>query len=191
MSESKFVMAQKLYHVQEALMGKEINFQDFSEVLSLIFKECSKENLTFWFNFHEDYCVLNLRDIEHENYELNIRKAYVGVPVSDEIITDNKLHLLQNTFLLIEKSVNGSNTPTFAKLDDHEDTSIPKDSVEDLIFTVDKPIPPHISKAIDKINAKGIPITKDSLKNHIPWNEISTEQRIKCTEFLNEMGASK
>ena len=189
MSESKFVMAQKLHHVQKALMGKEINFQDFTELLSLIFEECSKENLTFWFNFHEDYCVLNLRDIEHENYELNIRKSYVGVPLTDEALIENKVQLLQNAFLLTEESIVGFQAKPIAE--PTINSSDEQDDVEDLIFTSDKPLPPHISKAIDKITAKGIPVTKDSLKNHIPWNEISTEQRIKCTEYLNEMGASK
>ena len=185
MSESKFVMAKKLHHIQESLMGKEINRQDFSGLLALIFKECSKENLTFWFNFHEDYCVLNLRDIGHENYELNIRKAYVGVPLTDEAITENKIQLFENAFLIIDKPVEGFQTPTMAENISKED------DVEELIFTSDKPLPPHISKAIEKITAKGITVTKNSLKNHIPWNEISTEQRIKCTEYLNEMEASK
>ena len=190
MSESKFVMAQKLHNVQENLMAKSIDFLKFEELLSIIFEECSKENLTFWFNFHEDYCVLNLRDIGHENYELNIRKAYVGVPITDESLIENKIQLLQNAFLLTEESIVGSLAKTIAeptiKSSDDE-----KDSVDDLIFTSDKPIPSHVSNAIEKIKAKGIPVNRESLKNHIPWDKISTEQRIKCTEYLNEMGASK
>ena len=188
MSTSKFIMAQKLHEVQKTLMGRGLNFGNFEDLLSIIFEACSNEGLTFWFNFHENYCVLNLRDTTHENYELNIRNAYVEVPLSDEAIIENKLHLLQNTFLLTVESVVGFKPPTTGE----SSVNIKdEDSIDELIFTADKPIPPHVSKAIDTINAKGIPVTKESLKNHIPWDNISTEQRIKCTDFINEMGASK
>lgn len=189
MSESKFVMAQKLHNVQESLMGKSLNFLKFEELLAVIFEECSKESLTFWFNFHEDNCVLNLRDIEHENYELNIRKSYVGVPLTDEALIENKIQLLQNAFLLTEESIVGFQAKPIAE--PTINSSDEKDSVDDLIFTSDKPIPPHVSNAIEKIKAKGIPVNKESLRNHIPWDKISTEQRIKCTNYLNEMEASK
>ena len=185
MAQSKFVMAQKLHDVQKSLMGKKINPHEFEETLRLIFEECSKENLTFWFNFYEDYCALNLRDVQHENYELNIRCAYVNVPTAPEEIIQNKIHLLQNTFLLIEEPVVGFQSPT---TDSSGENS--QGNYDELILTSDKPIPPHVNKAIDKIKAKGIPVTKESIKNHIPWGSISTDQRIKCTNFLNEMGAS-
>ena len=69
MSESKFIMAKKLAIIQRRLMGMNITESDYDSLLPLIFKECIKDNLTFWFNFMEDAAVLNLRDIEHENYE--------------------------------------------------------------------------------------------------------------------------
>ena len=75
MSTSKFIMACKLSNVQQKLMAVTIEDMSLDGLLPLIYKECLKENLTFWFNFMEDACVLNLRDIEHENHELNIRYA--------------------------------------------------------------------------------------------------------------------
>lgn len=188
MSTSKFIMAQKLQVVQGNLMGKELDFGNFEGLLSTIFEVCSKEGLTFWFNFHEDYCVLNLRDTAHENYELNIRNAYVGVPLTDEAIIENKLHLLQNAFLLTEGPVAGFKPPVTGI--SSEGVNV-ENNVDELIFTSDKPIPPTVTRAIDTIKAKGIPVTRESLRNHIPWSEISTDQRIKCTKFIKEMGASK
>lgn len=188
MSESKFVMSKKLHNVQESLMAEEINPLKFEETLSLIFEECSKENLTFWFNFHEDYCVLNLRDIGHENYELNFRNAYVSVPITDEAIIENKIRLFENAFLLTRNAVEGYSAKPMEEASEKE---VNNDDIDELIFTSEKPLPPHVSKAIDTITSKGIPVTKESLKNHIPWDKISTEQRIKCTEYLNEMGASQ
>lgn len=93
--------------------------------------------------------------------------------------------VLTNAFLLTEHAAEVTNPHTTAEAVNTDE------EYDDFIFTSDKPLPPHISKAIEKITAKGIPVTKNSLKNHIPWNEISTEQRIKCTEYLNEMEASK
>ena len=96
---------------------------------------------------------------------------------------------MQNAFLLTEESIVGFQAKPIAE--PTINSSGEKDSVDDLIFTSDKPIPPHVSNAIEKIKAKGIPVNKESLRNHIPWDKISTEQRIKCTDYLNEMGASK
>ena len=94
MSQSKFIMAKKLCKVQKRLMEVKIEEFTLENLLPLIFQECLKENLTFWFNFIEDAAVLNLRDVEHENYELNIRHHYANAPLSQENIDAVKLNLL-------------------------------------------------------------------------------------------------
>ena len=48
-------------------------------------------------------------------------------------------------------------------------------------------MPAHISKAIEKIQAKGIPVTIEAIKNHLPRKEMSNDSLIKCNKYLNEM----
>ena len=177
MSASKFVMAQKLQNVQSSLMGMELDFLDFPRLLSIIFEECRKENLTFWFNFIDDTCILNLRDTQHENYELNIRYLYEGMTLFDDgnVLDKIKLYVLQNTFLLTENSVEGFQEKKVAASSESID-----------ILAGDKPVPKHISKAIETIQAKGIPVTIEAIRNHLPLNEMSTSSRIECNRYLKE-----
>ena len=181
MSASKFIMAQKLHKVQLSLMGINLDFLNFEELLSTVFQECSKENLTFWFNFHEDYCALNLRDVANENYELNIRHAYVGVPLTQDVINEMKIYLLQDSFLLTEKSVKGISY-SFKEVASSEEINI---------LEGNKPVPKPIGKAIETIQAKGIPVTVDTIMNHLPLGQMSTSSRMECTKYLKEMEASQ
>lgn len=172
MSESKLVMARKLSNVQQSLMSMEFEDTNLQTLLPLIFKECVKENLTFWFSFIENTAILNLRDVQHDNYELNIRQYYDGGKIEDF-----KKQLLLNTFLIIPKSVPGfqNQTPAEDMTDDREK-----------ILSSDKPIPGHIRKAIKTIESKGIPITKESIQNHLPLGKMSTSARMECNKYLNE-----
>ena len=178
------VLLEKISDVQRELMSQEFG-TDYNTIVPVVLDVCQKHGLTFYFNFLEDNVVLNIVDWTSDEYsELHVR-------LNLSLLKDNfdvntlKFLVLTNAFLLTEHAEKITNP--YAIAEDVDATN----EYEDLIFTSDKPIPPHISKAIEKITAKGIPVTKNSLKNHIPWNEISTEQRIKCTEYLNEMEASK
>ncbi|MBO6274813.1 MAG: hypothetical protein J6M91_04625 [Methanobrevibacter sp.] len=184
MSESKRIMARKLYNVQRVLMDMEI--QDFSleSLTSLIFNECSKENLCFWFNFIEETCVLNLRDIHHENYELNTRVHYDNALFNGISVDDLKVMAFKNTFLLTENKVLLENNEASSENITKEETSDAK------IISGDKVTPIPIRKAIEKIKGKGIDVTKEAIKNHVPWSQLSTDQMIKCTNYLNQMEAS-
>ena len=168
MSESKRFMAEKLSHVQQSLMGMDFESITLNNILPIIFKECIKENLTFWFSFVENTAVLNLRDTTHENYELNIR-LYTGKDTDWDILKEN---LLVNTFLITPKSIMEFQPQTM------EDTPI---------ISGDKPVPAHIRKAIDTITAKGIPVTKEAITNHLPLGEMSTSARIECNRYLKQM----
>lgn len=169
MSKSKLSMAKKLYAVQKDLQREEIQEFTLDSLLPLIMKACSKQNLMFWFNFIDNHCILNLRDIEHENYELNIRYHYESVG-NIEII---KLEVLKNAFLLTNNSneINASSANT--------------ESLE--IISGDKPVPPHINEAIKKIKSKGIPVTAEAIHNHLPLGQMSTSARMKCNKYLKEM----
>ena len=171
MSTSKFTMAKKLANVQSRLMATEIKQSSFEYILPLIFEECKKENLTFWFNMLSDACVLNLRDIEHENYELNIRYAYESIPVSADDVKNVEMNLLHNTFLLT-----------------HTSKQVSSASSDGVILDSDKPVPRHITKAIETIQRKGIPVTRESIQNHLPLNDMSTSARLECNKYLKEMG---
>ena len=179
MSQSKFIMAQKLNKVQKRLMGMTINDVDINTLIPLIFEECQKENITFWFNFIEDSLVLNLRDIEHENYELNIRyyiPEYKNMP-GYESIERAKQELLINAFLITPKSL-----PNIASSDNTK---------EDTLLSSGKPIPPHIREAIKTIEGKGIPVSVEAIHNHLPLGEMSTSARLECNSYLKEMEASQ
>lgn len=180
MSESKFIMAQKLFRVQKTLM--DVSIQDFSLdfLIPLIFKECSKENLTFWFNFYEHEVVLNLRDIIHENYELNIRQYYETIEDIDSI----KLQVLINAFNLTGKRI---------ILEDNENSSaLQEEETQDAsLISGDKVTPGPIREAIKKIRAKGVDVNKKSIKAHVRWGQLHTDDRIECTNYLENMEASQ
>lgn len=173
MSQSKFIMAQKLQRVQVALMEEEISSTQLNILLPLIFKKCLEENMTFWFNFLEDACVLNLRDVEHENTELNIRYAYQHIPFDDEKQSYYKESLLINTFLITKETI------TVA-------SSAPKEDETQLLDS-DEVMPKSIRKAIEKIQKKGIPVTPEAIRNHLPLSKMSTSNRIECNRYLKKM----
>lgn len=178
MSQSKFIMAQKLNNIQKSLMSMTIDDMDINTLIPLIFEECQKESITFWFNFIEDSLVLNLRDIEHENYELNIRyyiPEYKNMPESVGM-DKAKQELLINAFLLTPKSL-----PNIASSDNTK---------EDTLLSSDKPIPPHIREAIKTIEGKGIPVSVEAIHNHLPLGEMSNSARLECNNYLKEMEAS-
>ena len=177
-------LLEKISEVQRKLMAVEFG-DDYNSIVPVVLEACQKHGLTFYFNFLEDSVVLNIVDLTSDEYsELHVR-LNIGLLKNNFDMNTIKFMVLCNAFLLTEKPTAIDN-PNAKALD----TDI-KDGYNELIFTSDKPIPPHISRAIDKITAKGIPVTKESLRNHIPWDNISTEQRVKCTDYLNQMGASK
>lgn len=178
MSESKFIMAKKLSCVQNNLMECEIQDKSLDSLLPLIMKECRKENMMFWFNFFEHEVVLNLRDIKHDNYELNIRQYYETRDI-DEV----KLQVLTNAFLLTHSKMVLENNENSSALQEEE-------TPDNKIISGDKVIPKPINEAIKKIKAKGVEVNKKSIRAHVQWNQLSTDQRIKCTNYLENMEAS-
>ena len=166
MSESKRFMASKLSVVQQSLMGYDFESLSLNNILPIIFKECIKENLTFWFSFVENTAVLNLRDTTHENYELNIR-LYTSKPIDCDVLKET---LLINTFLITPKSI--------VEFQSKKETPI---------ITGDKPVPQHIRKAIDTITAKGIPVNPETIRNHLPLGKMSTSARLECNKYLKQM----
>ena len=178
MSSSKFHMASKLSQVQKELMDIAAP-ENFDDLIEIIFQKCNDNELTFWFSIIEDSIILNLRDINHANYELNIRMNMDRY--ADASMEKVKRELLTNAFLL----TNSSN------LKSEEVTIEDKREMElDIITTDDKTIPPHARNAIDTLNKKGVPVTINSIRNHIPFSQISNDQRIKCNRFLKQLEAS-
>lgn len=177
MSTSKFIMATKLARVQKRLMELTINDDSLDGLIPLIFKECLKEDLTFWFNFLENEVVLNLRDIGHENYELNIRQYHGNTDDWDSL----KKMVLTNTFLITKKPVllnedgNASSEKTL-----HGDEG-------NTIISSDQPVPKHVRDAITRIQDKGIPVTPETIRNHLPTGQMSTSEVMKCNKYLKEM----
>lgn len=191
MSKSKFLMAQKLQKVQVSLMEEEIHSSQLKVLLPLIFKKCLEEKMTFWFSFLEDACVLNLRDVEHENTELNIRYAYHNIPIDAAKLDYYKETLLINAFLItkspIEFKLNMDNVSiSTGKTDNERDTdSIPKEVTT--ILDSDEVMPKSIRKAVEKIQKKGISVTPEAIRNHLPLSKMSTSNRIECNKYLKKM----
>ena len=179
MSQSKFIMAKKLQKVQLDLMQMEISKISYDVLLPLIFKKCYENNLTFWFNFLEDAAVLNLRDVEHENYELNIRHHYANAPLSQENIDAIKLNLLVNAFLV-----------TTAK----EVIDMPMKENPELNKAQEKPIkesnlvpPTSIRTVIDMLEKNGEPVTRQSIQQYLQMDKMSSDNRRRCIAYLKSM----
>ncbi len=178
MSTSKFIMAKKLAGVQKSLMSETLPDDSLDGLISLIFKACMREDLTFWFNVLENTVVLNLRDIGHENYELNIRQYY---DMSEEIDLDElKKLVLINTFLITKES-------TVMEGNEASSENITDDGAH--VISGDKPVPKHIRNAISTIESKGIPVTVEAIRNHLPLGQMSTSSRIECNSYLKRMEA--
>lgn len=169
MSASKFVMAKKLQRVQLALMDEKISETSLDVLLPIIFEQCYKENLTFWFSFLEDCVVLNLRDVEHENYELNIRYTYPTARLGEDQFDHYKECVLINAFLITKK---------------HEEVNSDK---EIDIISGDGVVPQPIRVAIESLRKKGVPVTPEGIMNHLPLGEMSNNNRMQCNKYLKKM----
>lgn len=181
MSQSKFVMAKKLQKVQLELMQMEISKISYDVLLPLIFKKCYENNLTFWFGFLEDAAVLNLRDVEHENYELNIRHHYANAPLSQDNIDAIKLNLLVNVFLVttakevIDLPIKNS--------ENHE-----PNKVHDKPIKESNLVPPtSIRTVIDMLEKNGEPVTRKTIQEYLQMDKMSTDNRRRCIAYLKSM----
>lgn len=177
MSNSKFLMAQKLQKVQIELMQEEISETSLDVLLPLIFQKCLEENLTFWFNFLEDAIVLNLRDVANENYELNIRYAYHSIPTTANEIEAYKVNVLLNAFLITTQSHVASSAP---QKEEHSEKPI-KESNQ---------VPPSaIRVAIDELEKAGMEITRKNVEGQLNLKQMSQDKRRQCIAYLRDMEA--
>ena len=177
MSSSKFIMAQKLQRVQVSLMAEEITDYSLSSLLQVIYQKCYEENLTFWFNFLEDACVLNLRDVEHENTELNIRYAYPSIPLDMEHINYFKEMILRNAFLL-------TSSPVVISMP--KDVCAAEEEPEKISMTDDVP-PKQIRTVIEMLQKNNEPVNKRSIQQYLQLGKLETEDRRKCIRYLKNM----
>lgn len=181
MSQSKFIMAKKLQKVQLDLMQSEISKISYDVLLPLIFKKCYANKLTFWFNFVEDAAVLNLRDVEHENYELNIRHHYDNAPLSQDNIDAIKLNLLVNAFHV---------TTTKEVIDlpmKNSEKSEPKKVHEKPIKESNLVPPTSIRTVIDMLEKQGESVTKKTIEKYLQMDKMSTDNRRRCIAYLRSM----
>lgn len=181
MSKSKTVMAGKLCNVQKRLMEQNIESSQVHVLIPLIFKECLKENMTFWFSFLEDCAILNLRDINHENYELNIRYHYPSAPISAERIDALKSELLMNVFLITKEATKIENIAASKKPIQKEDgTKIQESNM----------VPPtSIRTVMSMLEKNNEPITKKNIERYLQMDKMSTDNRRRCIAYLRQMEA--
>ena len=183
MSKSKFAMSKKLNNIQKNLMGVEFQDLTLESLLPIIFEECCKENIMFWFNFIENACVLNLRDIQHENYELNIRLS-IGEMDNNKGLDYYKEEVLKNAFLILqgefpegfpEKEVSVSNRSN----DETQNKQIVKSDT----------VPPSpIRIAMAGCKQDGEPVTKKNLEKRLNLKGMTHEKRKQCVRYLKGMG---
>ena len=174
------LLIQRLCNVQKNLMSKNIEDNSLNNLLQLIFKECIKENMTFYFNFLENQVVLNLCDLDKEHNELHFRLSY-----SDECkVSDNtlKIFLLENTFLL---------TPSGCDVASSEDIPEEKETVKK-----EKPIqesnivpPSAIRVAMEECEKQGEPVTRKNVENKLNLKSMSQDKRRQCIAYLRDMEA--
>ena len=179
---SKENMYKKLQCVQAALMEETIEEYSLQSLLPLIFKYCTMNNLTFWFNFIEDHVVLNLRDFTQESMELNIRYSFKAAPVPTGGVNDSmleliKVNLLKNAFLLTDKPVKNC----------IEITSSDNVAPEEPILKSESVPPTSIRTVIDMLQKNGEPVNKRSIQKYLQLDKMSTENRSKCIAYLKSM----
>lgn len=184
MSPSKKVMAMKLCNVQKRLMEQDIESSTVEYLIPLIFKECLRENLTFWFSFLEDCAILNLRDIVHENYELNIRYHYTTAPLSAERIDAVKSELLMNVFLITKAA-------TDVIGDKKENVKEATGATAHFYNIRDSNIvpPTPIRIAIEECEKKNEEVTRKNLENKLNLGQMTQEKRRQCIAYLKSMEA--
>lgn len=177
---NKVSMYQRLSRVQCSLMGMDIPSVKLEDLLPLIFKECLRENLMFYFNFIENACVLNLRDIKDENLELNIRLYYPN-NAKDISCIGLKEQILLNAFLLTTKGtpINASSDITTKESSKKEDVPPIKES---------KLVPPtSIRAVIDILEKAGEPVTRKNIEQNLQLNKMSIDNRRRCIAYLRSM----
>lgn len=182
---SKVIMACKLHEVQKALINKKVEL-NLDKILPLVLDECCKQNLTFWFNFLEDACVLNIRDVKERNYELNIRYAYEHPPVDMKDIKHYKTIVLINAFNL---------TPSAYEFHlDFNNVDVTSSAKKEETIKHEKPIqesnivPPRaIRAAMDTITGRGDEVTRKSIENELQLDKMSIDNRRQCIRYLKDM----
>lgn len=185
MSESKTFMARKLSRVQEILMGMEFEDTDLHTILPIIFKECRKENMTFWFNFIENSCVLNLRDTKRDNYELNIRQ-YIGNSENNDFASI-KRQVLCNAFLLTVKAhpiKTAENTPNMGAIA----KAVKEQQKRDAKILESTIVPPSaIRVAMEECEKQNEPINRKNIENKLNLKSMSQDKRRQCIAYLKDM----
>lgn len=177
MSKSKFSMNKKLANIQKRLMGVEFQDLTLESLLPIIFEECCKENIMFWFNFIENACVLNLRDIQHENYELNIRLS-IGEMDNNKGLDYYKEEVLKNAFLILQGEVSVSNRTNDETQTIEENQIVKSDTVP----------PSPIRIAMAGCKQDGEPVTKKNLEKRLNLKGMTKEKRTQCVRYLKGMG---
>lgn len=179
MSKSKTIMAGKLCKVQQTLMAKEIESSKVEYLVPLIFKECVQEDMTFWFSFLEDCAILNLRDIAHENYELNIRYHYTSAPISAEKIDAIKIELLMNVFLITKEA---------SVMDIYKEDEPAPETPKEQAISESKLVPPtSVRTVINLLEKNNIPVTKKNIESELHLDKMSSEKRRRCIAYLRSM----
>ncbi len=161
------MLTQKLVNVQKNLMGIHIKSTALDTLIPLIFKECVKEKVMFYFTFVENTAILKLRDLESENKELNIRLYHENITEYETL----KKALLMNAFLITSKKENFTQSK----------------SSEKRIISSDTTTPAPIQRAIEKIQKKGVPVDRRTIERHIDLGSMGADVRKKCIHYLKNM----
>lgn len=172
---AKTVMYKKLCNVQQKLMAEEIPSVELKDLLPVIFKKCLEENMMFYFNFIENACVLNLRDITQDNMELNIRLYYPNENIDCKLL---KEQVLINAFLLTKKASIINNASSAKKKDVKHDKPIKESNA----------VPPTaIRTVIDMLEKNNEPVTRQSIQKYLQFDKMSTDNRRRCIAYLKTM----
>lgn len=164
-------ITQKLSNIQKNLMGIHIKNTALDTLIPLIFKECAKEKLMFYFTFVENTAILKLHDLDGENKELNIRLYHETSPEKYE---EHKKALLLNTFLITSKKEDFTHSKSSEKRQDE-------------IISTDTTTPAPIQRAIEKIKQKGIPVDRKTIEKHIDLGSMGADVRKQCINYLKNM----
>lgn len=167
----------KISEIQKNLMGEKIEDYSLNTLIPLIFKECQKQNLMFFFNFIENACVLNIRGTS-EDMELNVRYHHNYTEITPEISERIESRLLQNTFLLVSKGI---------LLEDVVENEPEIHEHKKRIHESDLVPPRAIRAAMEDIEKRGETPTRKLIEKELHLDKMSTDNRRLCIAFLRSM----
>jgi len=168
------------------------HYHELEDLLPVITKECFDQELILLFDFTATEAVLKVTnwndakdyipytvpmpEIREMNKKMNIMQS------EGSYITYLKKYLLVNAFLIMEKS-------TVEQLTQEKEEPEPVKAAKK---EIDENVTPQcISKALQRVTAKGLEINRKTVYAHVAWKQLSDFEQEAAKNYINHMEVLK